>query len=196
MARMSVATTLVSCTVAVLVGFATPSEAATCGGGQRGDGICPQVGLCCSQWGWCGSTSAYCGSSSSSTPTTTTTTTSSSTSSVNGPTLAPGTGEADSRLIAYVGNWQACPTLDQVQHYTHIVIAFAVSYTWSPGKNSCSTTCDIATPPVCSNAANPALIQQWQALGKKVILSFGGAGMGGTSFVITELVGGEIGTNQ
>ena len=32
---------------------------ATCGSGNRGNGICPG-GLCCSQWGYCGSGPAYC----------------------------------------------------------------------------------------------------------------------------------------
>jgi hypothetical protein len=96
------------------------------------------------------------------------------------PTL-PATGGGDeSRLIAYVGNWQACPTEAQYSQYTHIVIAFAVSYQYNEPQNTCSTTCDISTPPVCNNAANPELIQQWKAAGIKVILSFGGAGMGGS----------------
>ena len=82
--------------------------------------------------------------------------------------------EDDSRLIAYLGNWQSCPTTAEVYHYTHIIIAFAVSYTWSPSKNNCSPTCDIDEPPICNNSANPALVSAWQAAGKKVILSFGG----------------------
>ena len=32
----------------------------TCGGGNRGDGICPFRGYCCSSWGWCGTTDDYC----------------------------------------------------------------------------------------------------------------------------------------
>jgi hypothetical protein len=32
----------------------------TCGGGNRGDGICPFEGYCCSQYGWCGTTAEYC----------------------------------------------------------------------------------------------------------------------------------------
>jgi len=31
----------------------------TCGNGSRGDGICPS-GECCSEWGWCGTSSAHC----------------------------------------------------------------------------------------------------------------------------------------
>jgi hypothetical protein len=96
------------------------------------------------------------------------------------PSPPPPIHESDSRLIAYLGNWQACPTTAQVEAYTHIVIAFAVSYTWNPTKNQCSSTCQISTPPICNNAPNDALLQQWQAAGKKIILSFGGAGMGGS----------------
>jgi hypothetical protein len=95
------------------------------------------------------------------------------------PTSPTGTGD-DSRLIAYLGNWQGCPSTEQIAQYTHIVIAFAVSYTWSASKNVCSQACDIATPPVCNNADHAELIQEWRAQGKKVILSFGGAGMGGS----------------
>jgi Lytic polysaccharide mono-oxygenase, cellulose-degrading/Chitin recognition protein len=34
----------------------------TCGGGIVGNGICVNSALCCSKWGYCGSTSDYCGS--------------------------------------------------------------------------------------------------------------------------------------
>ena len=90
------------------------------------------------------------------------------------PTASPPTSEHDSRLIAYLGNWQSCPTTNQVAPYTHIVIAFAVSYTFNPTKNECSTACDIAEPAICSNSPNPGLVSEWQRAGKKVILSFGG----------------------
>ncbi len=83
-------------------------------------------------------------------------------------------------LIAYLGNWDACPTDQQLEQYTHIMIAFAVSYQWSSPKVQCSPTCEISSPLVCENAARPDLIQKWQADGKKVILSFGGALMGGS----------------
>jgi hypothetical protein len=86
----------------------------------------------------------------------------------------------DSRMIAYLGNWQSCPSAAQLSQYTHVVIAFAVSYIWTPGKNDCSQTCDISTPPICNNQFNPTLVSDLQAAGKKVILSFGGAGMGGS----------------
>jgi hypothetical protein len=64
--------------------------------------------------------------------------------------------------------------MEEVQYYSHIVIAFAVSYTWAPSKNICSATCEIPEPLICNNSPNPTLISQWQAAGKKVILSFGG----------------------
>ena len=85
----------------------------------------------------------------------------------------------DSRLIAYVGSWQACPTPAQTDSYSHIVIAYAVSYTWSLAKNNCHDQCAIAsTVPICENQNQQALVDQWRAAGKKVLLSFGGAGMG------------------
>ena len=66
------------------------------------------------------------------------------------------------------------------------MIGFAVSYEFRPGGNRCSPTCDIATPPICNNSPNPDLIQEWKAAGKEVLISFGGAGMGGS------WIGGDI----
>merc|ERR1712157_157119 len=92
-----------------------------------------------------------------------------------------GTAGSDSRLIAYLGNWQACPSSSQTNQYTHIVIAFAVTYTWNEAKNICDTSCTIGSPvPICNNQNNQALVDEWKQQGKKVILSFGGAGMGGS----------------
>jgi len=144
-----------------------PTSSGTCGGGFVGNGVCPD-GNCCSEWGWCGITDEHCNGPTPPSPT------------PPSPSPPSSGGLYDNRMIAYMGNWQACPTPQQVAAYTHIVIAFAVSYTWSPGKNICSETCDIATPPVCNNALNQHLIQDWQNAGKKVLLSFGGAGMGGS----------------
>ena len=88
--------------------------------------------------------------------------------------------DSENRMIAYLGNWQACPTASQIAEYTHIVIAFAVTYTWNPSKNVCDTECNIGSPvPICENANKQDLVDEWRAMGKKVILSFGGAGMGG-----------------
>jgi len=143
---------------------------ATCGNGSVGNGICPD-GTCCSQWGWCGTTPDHCFGPTPApvapTPTAP-------------PISIPQTGLEDTRLIAYLGNWQPCPTMQHVSAYTHIMIAFAVSYVWSPGQNICSSTCEISTPPVCDNVDRPDLITEWQNAGKKVLLSFGGAGMGGS----------------
>ena len=88
---------------------------------------------------------------------------------------------SDSRMIAFLGNWQACPTDAQLEHYTHIMISFAVTYTWNAAKNVCDTSCNIGAPvPVCENQAHPDLVARWRAAGKKVVVSFGGAGMGGS----------------
>ena len=87
-------------------------------------------------------------------------------------------------MIAYVGNWQTCPTVAQTNAYSHIVIAFAVSYMYNAAKNQCNGSCAVSTDPVpiCANSNNQALVDSWRAAGKKVILSFGGAGMGGSWF--------------
>eukprot|EP00586_Coscinodiscus_wailesii_P007423 CAMPEP_0172491642 /NCGR_PEP_ID=MMETSP1066-20121228/22524_1 /TAXON_ID=671091 /ORGANISM="Coscinodiscus wailesii, Strain CCMP2513" /LENGTH=591 /DNA_ID=CAMNT_0013260803 /DNA_START=1 /DNA_END=1776 /DNA_ORIENTATION=- len=140
-----------------------------CGDGTIGNGKCLDPTHCCSEWGYCGPGTAYCGVS----PPTTTTPPPPSSS-------PPAAAHDDNRLIAYLGNWQDCPSLDQIAKYTHIVIAFAVSYTWSPRKNICSESCEIDLPPVCDNAPHWGLVSDMQAAGKKVILSFGGAGMGGS----------------
>jgi hypothetical protein len=101
------------------------------------------------------------------------------------PTEAPvgGGGGPGKRVVAYVENWKACPTDRQMEHVTHVLVAFAVSYRWSAAKNQCSDTCHIglgADTPICGNAPNAALVNKWKAQGKKIILSFGGAGMGGS----------------
>ncbi|KAL3772120.1 hypothetical protein ACHAWO_013525, partial [Cyclotella atomus] len=146
-----------------------PAVSAACGPGNPCSG-----GLCCSEWGYCGSTEAYCGTCCQSncwapTPTPPTnpppTTTTTSTSSASPPTGSPPStaSNEDSRLIAY------------------LVIAFAVSYTWAPDRYLCNTQCNIADVlPTCGNQNRPDLINEWRNKGKKVILSFGGAGMGGS----------------
>lgn len=40
--------------------------------------------------------------------------------------------------------------------------------------------CDIGTPYVCNNQVDTDTIKKWKDMGKKVIISFGGAGMGGS----------------
>jgi chitinase len=86
----------------------------------------------------------------------------------------------DNRLVGYLGNWQSCPNPQQLEQYTTIVVGFAVTYTYNAAKNKCSPTCEIATPPICGNGANGNLIDSMHRQGKKVIISFGGAGMGGS----------------
>jgi len=86
----------------------------------------------------------------------------------------------DSRLIAYIANWEACPSAAQLDKYTHIVVAFAVTYTWRPiPPNACNTDCSLMPLPICIGETTTQ-VADWQAMGKKVILSFGGAGMGGS----------------
>jgi len=63
---------------------------------------------------------------------------------------------------------------------TNVIVSFAVSYTWNAAKNDCSPTCQISTPVTCENTERLDLIQTWQNAGTKVLLSFGGAGMGGS----------------
>ena len=163
-----------------------PNTMATCGPTVTCASL-GYAGMCCSQWGYCGIGFDFCGTCCQNGP-------------CDGPGHAPGPppstapptlptpglgydadhGE-DSRLIALVGNWQACPTAAQTDAYSHLVVAFAVSYTWSPSKNNCDVQCNIAdTVPICNNQNNQALVDSWRAAGKKVILSFGGAGMGGS----------------
>lgn len=101
------------------------------------------------------------------------------------PPAPPAPPRTDSRLVAYLGNWQDCPTNDQLDGYTHIIISFAVSYVYNPNGNQCDSLCIINTSgpnviPVCGNQYQPTLINQWKARGIKVLLSFGGAGMGGS----------------
>ena len=36
----------------------------TCGGGTAGNGVCADASLCCSEWGWCGASSAHCANTS------------------------------------------------------------------------------------------------------------------------------------
>ena len=149
-------------TIGIVVSMTSKSSASMYGDGTVGNGVCKNSTLCCSKWGYCGSSDEHCGITKAPDPPT-------PVQSVN-----------DSRLVAYVGNWQVCPTFEQYENYTHIVIAYAVSYIWAPNKNLCSNTCTIRTSTICGNSLNNGLIQAWQQSGKKVMISFGGAGMGGT----------------
>ena len=164
----------------------TPSISTSCGGGNIGNGICANTSLCCSQYGYCDITAEHCGAGCNSGPCTAPTTPGPTPPVTPNPTRSPNTDPppdiagGDSRVIAYVGNWEQCPTAQQLDGYTHIVVAFAVSYTYNAAKNNCNAQCDIGTSvPLCTTQTGTQ-IADWQAMGIKVILSFGGAGMGGS----------------
>ncbi len=91
-------------------------------------------------------------------------------------------GEAcvdDHRVIAYVANWEACPTPAQVAHWSHAVIAFAVTYQWTPNGNVCDPSCQIGPVAGCNGKSLAELVADLHAADVEVQLSFGGAGMGG-----------------
>ncbi|KAL7533241.1 hypothetical protein ACHAWF_004416, partial [Thalassiosira exigua] len=100
------------------------------------------------------------------------------------PTRSPVNVATDnSRVIAYLGNWEFCPSEQQLASYTHIIIAFAVTYQWTVNGNIYDTSCtdeQLPAVPTCGNTYRQDLIDSWRAQGKKVILGFGGAGMGGS----------------
>ena len=135
------------------------AEAAECGS-QGGGKICPD-NECCSTYGFCDIGDSWCGQGCQSGPCYPTPPPTSQ--PTNSMIQAPDTATAkhgDSRLIAYVGNWQDCPTIAQTDAYTHIVVAFAVTYTYDPYKNLCNEQCNILTDgpdglmTVCGNAVN------------------------------------------
>jgi len=83
-------------------------------------------------------------------------------------------------MMAFIENWLDCPTIEQIQGYDYVIISFAVSYVWAPGKNQCDEQCKVSSPvPICANG-NLQKLREWQQAGTKVLLSFGGAGMGGS----------------
>ena len=85
----------------------------------------------------------------------------------------------DSHLIAFIENWQLCPIVKQMHQYTHVLISFSVTYRYSSSKKMCNSDCDIGSPvPICNNMNIQALIDTCRAQGNKVLVSFGGAGMG------------------
>ena len=65
---------------------------------------------------------------------------------------------SDSRLVAFLGNWQRCPTDAMVAPYTDIVISFAVTY---QGLGSDSTNCIIGSPVVICNGQNRQVMQSY-----------------------------------
>lgn len=93
-----------------------------------------------------------------------------------------GGGEAcvdDHRVVAFVANWQECPTPAQMAQWSHAVVAFAVTYTWTPNGNVCDESCTIGQVPGCNGKSLAELAADLHAAGVEVLLSFGGAGMGG-----------------
>jgi len=85
------------------------------------------------------------------------------------------------RIVAYVPNWKACPTNDQLQHYTHAMIAFAVTYKWGSDPHCKSDrSCTIQNVAGCGGKSIKQMVTDIQGAGVKVLLSFGGAGMGGS----------------
>ena len=85
----------------------------------------------------------------------------------------------DHRVIAYLANWTECPTAEQLAQYSHVVIAFAVSYTWTPDGVICDESCTLSPVDGCLGTPLPELVQQLHDAGIEVIVSFGGASMGG-----------------
>ncbi|KAL7543931.1 hypothetical protein ACHAXR_013357 [Thalassiosira sp. AJA248-18] len=136
---------------------------------------CPNPNECCSQFGWCDIGDAWCGTGCQSGPCYPTA--SPTSPPIPTPPPIPVMDHDDSRLIAYVGNWQSCPTVSQTDAYTHIVVAFAVTYT--PARcNIITNTNYNDVIQVCDNREYQELIDSWRNAGKKVILGFGGAAMG------------------
>jgi chitinase len=85
----------------------------------------------------------------------------------------------DHRVVAFVANWTECPTAEQLGQYSHVVVSFAVTYTWDPGGNICDQSCTIGPIPGCNGQTLADLVAELHAADIEVLLSFGGAGMGG-----------------
>ena len=92
------------------------------------------------------------------------------------------------RIVAYVPNWTECPTASMLEHYTHAMIAFIVTYpTWLEHQDNChsdhSCTVQDQHSGCMVNGQYKTLkkmVSDLQDAGLKVILSFGGAAMGGS----------------
>lgn len=85
----------------------------------------------------------------------------------------------DHRVVAYLASWAQCPTAEQLAQYSHVVIAFAVSYTWTPDGVVCDESCTLSPVDGCVGTPLPDLVAQLHDAGIEVVLSFGGASMGG-----------------
>lgn len=105
------------------------------------------------------------------------------------PTLAPTTAPTgvvppptpgSKKMIAFLQNWLPCPADSQVANYDELLISFAVTYTWAEPKNDCDVNCNLKPLLICENAPQWDKVRTWQAAGTKVLVSLGGAGMGGS----------------
>ena len=89
----------------------------------------------------------------------------------------------EKRIVAYVPNWVACPPASQLQHYTHAMVAFLVTYpSYIENGDNCGSarTCTVQKAPGCGGKTMKKMVSDLHDMGLKVILSFGGAGMGGS----------------
>ena len=82
-----------------------------------------------------------------------------------------------SRLVSFVDAWTSCPTDHQLDAYTHVVWAFAHSYTWAEGGNICDADCSIRVESCMASEDLVSQIDRIKTEHRKVLLSFGGAGM-------------------
>ena len=89
----------------------------------------------------------------------------------------------EKRIVAYIPNWVACPSESLLRHYTHAMVAFLVTYpSYIENGDNCRSarTCTVQTAPGCGGKTLKKMVSDLQDMGLKVILSFGGAGMGGS----------------
>src|SRR5690606_34464996 len=76
----------------------------------------------------------------------------------------------DHRVVAFVANWQACPTAEQLAAYSHVVVAFAVTYTWTESGNLCDPECTLQPVEGCSGTSLAALVETLHAQGQEVLV--------------------------
>ncbi len=98
-------------------------------------------------------------------------------------TPSPATCGDDNRVVFYVPNWEACPSVAQLSRYTHAMVAFAVTYpAFIPSGDNCGvdTSCTLKTMPGCGGKTASEMVDLIHAAGAKAILGFGGAAMGGS----------------
>jgi len=106
----------------------------SCGGGSVGNGICADTSLCCSQYGYCDITPEHCGAGCISGPCTSPTTPGPTPPITPSPTRSPNNDPppdiagGDSRVIAYVGNWEPCPTAQQLDGKSVLVCFVMCAY--------------------------------------------------------------------